>query len=104
MAFTEKEELDICRVLGVSPLTLKAHLIELGDDLTDTVEEEVLAELERWASGAGSDFVRVHPKERNFGAEINPSDERADIKRNIAILLQLDVALLSVGLGRTVRG
>lgn len=107
MEFTETQKLNICKVLGISLPTLDSHLNTLpAGYISETVITQVDAELTRWSNGAGSDFVRVEAKERNFGAVIDPSKERSDIKKNIAILLQFDLSDFNFGgFGRrTLRG
>lgn len=87
MAFTEAEKMSIARVLSVTPTLLDAHLDSLGATVTTDVETAVREELSRWET-AGIDFVAVEPKEKNFGARIDPNLAQSDIRRNIAILLE----------------
>lgn len=88
MAFTEVDKLSIARILGTSPTLLNVHITSLGVTLTAGVEAAVIDELSRWDDGAGSKFVKIHPTESNFGVETNAGDTKADIRRNIAILLE----------------
>jgi hypothetical protein len=88
MAFTAEQKLKICRILEITQRFLNSQITYLGADLTADVETAVIEELDRWET-AGFNFVRIHPKEANFGAEINPADAQNDIKRNIAVLLEL---------------
>lgn len=88
MAFTATEKISIKKILGITLGLLNAQLTSLGADLTAETETDVRNELDRWDDGASTNFVRIHPKEANFGAEIDPGDVKADIKRNIAILLE----------------
>ena len=88
MAFTETELLSIVRIVGISPSLLDAQIVSLGADLTVDVESAVRDEITRWED-AGGKFVKIHPKESNFGVETDAGDAKADIRRNIAILLGL---------------
>lgn len=87
MAFTAAEKLSIARILGITPTLLDAHLTSLGVTVTSDVETAVRAELTRWTT-EGANFVSVEPKEANFGARIDPGLAQADIRRNIAVLLE----------------
>lgn len=88
MSFTTAQKLSIATVLGITPTYLDAHLTSLGVTLTADVEAAVIAELDRWLT-AGSSFVKLHPTESNKGVETNSGDAKADIRRNIAVLLEL---------------
>lgn len=98
MALTEAEKLTIARILRVTPTYLGAQITSLGATLTAEVETAIRAELSRWET-AGIDFVKVHPKEKNFGAEINPALEQQDIRVNLAVLFEMPVAVYTVGMG-----
>lgn len=100
MALTTEEINKIAKILNLPKSYINAQIDVLGDDLTAQDETDIRAELTRWDGGAGADFVRIHPKEKNFGAEIDPDDTKADIRRNIAILLGLETsAYSSYGMG-----
>jgi hypothetical protein len=89
MAFTESEKLDIATILGVTYIDVNDQIFNLGTAyITAEVETKVRAQLTRWET-AGSSFVRVHPRERNYGVETNSENEKNDIRRNIATLLYL---------------
>lgn len=87
MAFTPEEQLDIVKILGTTPSLLDAQLTSLGVDHVTRVEEAVREELERWETSGGK-FTKLHPKESNKGVETFPEQARADVKRNIAYLLE----------------
>lgn len=76
----------------MTPLVLEEYLSVYPYD-ADT-QSAVELQMERWET-AGVDFVKVHPNVRNFGAEINPEREKADIRQNIAILLEFPLAMVS---------
>ncbi len=89
MAFTEDEKLNIAQILGVTYIDVNDQIFNLGTAyITAAVEAQVRAQLTRWTT-AGANFVRVHPRERNYGVEINSENEKEDIRRNIATLLYL---------------
>ena len=87
MAFTETETLNIAKILNVTYIDVIDQIFNLGTAyITAAVETQVRAELTRWET-AGANFVKVHPRERNYGVEINSENEKDDIRRNIATLL-----------------
>lgn len=88
MAFTEDEKLDIVKILGTTPSLLDAQLTSLGTTHVTRVEDAVREELARWDAGAGAKFTKLHPRESNKGVETFPEQSRADIKANIARLLE----------------
>lgn len=94
MAFTAAQELTICKILSITPLQLDAHfdVFPYSSDVQTAVETEIT----RWTT-AGAKFTKIHPREKNFGAEINPGDEKNDIRRNIALLLEMDLDAISGG-------
>lgn len=84
---TEAEKLDIAMILGVTYIDVNDKVTNLGDNyITAAVETKIRTELTRWTT-AGVDFVKVHPREKNFGAEIDPEREKLDIKKRLAALL-----------------
>lgn len=90
MALTEANKLDLAKILGVDYITVNDQITNLGTTyITAQVETNLLAEIARWNAGAGSDFVSIEPNTANYGARIDPSFEREDIRRNIANLLYL---------------
>lgn len=94
MAFTAAQELTICTILRLTPLQLEEHFEVFPYD-SDT-ETAVETELTRWTT-AGVNFTAIEPNVRNFGARINPGDAKADIRRNIALLLGFDLNSLGSG-------
>ena len=92
MAFTDAENLSIARILGTTPTLLVAHITSLGATVTAALETAVRAELTRWTT-ARANFVSIEPKESNFGARVNPGSDQADIRRNIALLLEWPYAI-----------
>ena len=86
MALTFAQRLDICKILQVEMPVLEYALTFNAEYITSETETEVLAEVTRWTT-AGANFVKVHPRERNYGVEINSENEKEDIRRNIATLL-----------------
>lgn len=89
MALTEAQTNKVCQILGITPSVLEYQLTLLGSDFTAQRELDVEAQITLWDAGAGTDTVKLHPKESNKGVETNPMMVRADIKRNIAVLLEM---------------
>jgi hypothetical protein len=88
MAFTFAQQLNICKILQIEMPALEYALTFNAEYITSETETQVLAEVTRWEN-AGSSFVKVHPRERNYGVETNSENEKNDIRRNIAVLLLL---------------
>lgn len=105
VTLTEAEKLNIAKILNTDFVTINDQIFNLGTAyITPAVETAIRAELTRWSSGAGSEFVTVEPNTANFGARINPELEKADIRRNLANLLYLNDLLDSSTSIRLVRG
>ena len=98
MSFTDSQKLSIARILGITPTLLDAQITSLGASLTAAKETAVIAEIARWTDGAGTNFTRIHPKEKNFGAEINPESAKKDIRANIALILEWQ-SVIESGIG-----
>lgn len=86
MALSEANQLTICQILQVTPSDLEYQLTLLSTEFTAAVQSAVEAQIALWTT-AGVDFTAIEPKERNFGARINPNDARNSIRKNIAVLL-----------------
>lgn len=104
MALTESQQLTVAQIVQV-PVTQVEYQISLLGDTYATADWEtaVEAQLTRWTT-AGVDFVSIEPKEKNFGAKINPENEKNDIRSNLAILFQRSDWANAAGTVRTVRG
>lgn len=90
MAFTEAEKLKVAMILNTDYVTINDQIYDLGVTyITAEVETLVRAQITRWDAGAGSDFVSVVPNTANYGAQIDPELEKADIRRNLTNLLYL---------------
>jgi hypothetical protein len=87
MAFSPDQKVSISRILGIPLSLLDAHLTSVGAAHVTAVQSQVEAELERWETSGGS-FVKLHPRESNKGVETFPDADKADIRRNIAVLLE----------------
>ena len=83
MAFTETEKGTLAEILGIMPLTLSDHLDMVISELTTEVEDLIQADIVTW-NLYRNDFTRIHPREKNFGAEVNPADVRATIRARVA--------------------
>ena len=89
MALSESNKIKICQILGIVMPVLDQQITLLSTSLTSTVQTAIEAQITLWDAGAGTDTVKLHPKESNKGVETNPLMVRADIKRNIAVLLEM---------------
>lgn len=105
MALTEANKLKLAQILGVDYIMVNDQIYNLGSTyITAEVESMLLAEIDRWDAGAGNDFVSVEPNTANYGARIDPSLEKADIRKNIANLLYLTDLVGGTGQIAFVRG
>lgn len=89
MALSEAQQYKVCQILGIVPSDLEYQLTLLDSDFTTARQTAIEAQITLWDAGAGTDTVKLHPKESNKGVETNPMMVRADIKRNIAVLLEM---------------
>lgn len=88
MALTETQTLTIAEILGVSVVDIDDQIVWLGNTYaTSAWQTRVEAQLTRWTT-AGVDFVAIEPNVKNFGAKIDPNNEKADIRANLATLFQ----------------
>lgn len=105
MALTESQQNTVCQILGITPSELTYQLTMLDTTFTAQREIDVEAQITLWSTGAGTKTTKIHPKESNRGVETNPYAVRADIKRNIAVLLERPDWAGSSGMqSRTMRG
>jgi hypothetical protein len=79
MAFTSAQKNKICMILGIKLPILEYQMQIETTYITAQTETDVIAQLTRWDAGAGSSFVKVHPRERNYGVETNSEKEKDDI-------------------------
>lgn len=85
---TEEQKNQCAKILGVTPLDIGDQITYIGDLLTDQVATDIAAEITRWVTNSkGSKFVRLSPVTTNRGVDYDPDDEKADIRRNLALLL-----------------
>lgn len=89
MALTAANHIKVAQILAITPITLQGQFDWLGSKFTSAIQTAVEAQITLWDAGAGTDTVKLHPKESNKGVETNPLMVRADIKRNIAVLLEM---------------
>lgn len=106
MAFTEAQELKICRIIGIDSITLNSYLDTYAEHITAEVETQVGALILEYYPASGSNPSRnvtnIKAMEANFGAEINSGSLRSIIKKEIATLLYL-TDYLNQGGSRVVR-
>lgn len=86
---TESEKITISQILEITPTFLDSQIAALGISLTTARETAIRAEIAKWDAGAGFDFVKIHPRESNFGVETFANETSGQIRRNIAVLLEL---------------
>lgn len=104
MALTEAQKLSVAEILRVTVIDINDQITWLGDTYaTSAWQTKVEAELTRWDT-AGVNFTAVEPKEANFGARIDPTDAKNDIRSNLASLFQRDDWRAASASNRTVRG
>lgn len=87
MALTEANKISIAQILGITVAEVSLQEANLGVYLTAGMITAIQAEITRWVT-AGINFTAIEPKEKNFGARIDPNAAKADIRRNIAVLLE----------------
>jgi len=88
MAFSEAQRNKIAKILGITPDILYYHLTSGAFELTSQRQTDVEAEITLWDAGAGGKFTRIHPNAQNYGAEINPEENKNAIREAIAVLLE----------------
>lgn len=88
MALSAANQTTICQILGIGPAVLSLQLTLLGTLFTSTHQAAVEAQIALWEAGAGTKTTKIHARESNRGVETNPTQARADIRRNIAVLLE----------------
>jgi hypothetical protein len=86
--FSEAQQIAITEVLGITRDSLTSQLVYLGERVTQGVIDRIQEHLDSWDAGIGTNYVRVHPNLKNFGAEINPDLARDAIRSNIGNLLE----------------
>lgn len=90
MALSEAQKLKLAQILGVDYIEVNDQIFNLGVSyITPEVETQLQAQVDRWDSGIGTNFVKVEPQGSNRGVSIDPEREKADIRKNIANLLYL---------------
>ncbi len=103
MSFTATQFNSIVKITGVDAITLQSVLDYYDVQITSDVETDVIAEIDRWDSSIGADFVSVEPNVKNFGARIDPERAKNDIRKNIGNLLFLYTAGVMSSGSRLVR-
>lgn len=105
MALTEAQQNTVCQILGITPSALTEQLTWISTDFTSQRQTDIEAQITLWDAGAGTKTTKIRAKESNRGVETNPYAVRADIKRNIAVLLERPDWAGSNGMqSRTMRG
>lgn len=89
MSFSETEKLSIGQIVGMTPTLLDAHLLSLGDTLTEAKEDHVRSLIEQWDGGIGNTFTSFTPTESNKGFNLKADSAKRDISRNIRLVLEI---------------
>lgn len=96
----ENTQKAICEIINADPILLSVHLDAYSDYITAVTVTRVTALLTKWDDNdLDTNFIRIHPKEKNFGVEINPEDMRDNIREALASLLMLHRAKWYAGTG-----
>jgi hypothetical protein len=103
MSFTREETIRIAQILNIDRLVLEDHIALYPTEIDSTVEGLVRDEITRWDGGISDDFVSVEPNIKNFGARIDPSIARSDVKKNIANYLLIKMQFGGSGWGYSTR-
>lgn len=102
MAFTEDQKLDIGGVLRIDQIKLQQQLDAYATYITPAVEAKVISLLADYAA-VSDNYVKFTPTESNEGFNLNPGDQKADIRNEIAKLLFFDLTDIGSGQNRLVR-
>lgn len=86
-SLTEAQVNKVAKILMITSIDINQQIAYLGENFTTQDAIDISAAITTWDAGAGTKYTRVHPRERNFGAEINPTDQKNDLRSDIAILL-----------------
>jgi hypothetical protein len=86
--FTETEQLNIGKILGIQADHLTDLLAYRVEGITDEVVLQVQTELANWLTYS-TKFTKLHPTESNKGVETYPEKMQGMIQANIANLLFL---------------
>lgn len=106
MTITEAEELQIAKYLDKTYSEVHEKLTYLNtlNGVTAALETKIRAELTRWTdNNLDTDFTRVEGNLKNFGANINPDDLRASIRKALANYLYFQVTTGGSGWGYSTR-
>lgn len=86
--FSESEKTSLIGILDIDALELDARLDYYASNITDSMKTRALALITEWNTGdTARDAVKIHPNLRNFGSEINPSETRRMIQKELARLV-----------------
>jgi hypothetical protein len=88
MALTEEQQISVCQILDLMPYELTFQLDYMGSRLTAAMETDIGTNITLWNAGIGDKFTRLLPVESNKGVKTDPDSARANIRREIALLLE----------------
>jgi hypothetical protein len=84
--FSESQVTDLCEILETDSDYLADHLEFYANQISEADKTKVLAKITEWET-AGAKFTAIEPNVRNFGAKINPDNQKNQIRSQIASLL-----------------
>jgi hypothetical protein len=97
MPLSTTAQLEIVKIIGVTPRYLADHLAVLGSSLTPDAEAAIYEELTKWTT-VGGKFTKIHPTAANYGVEIDPEKAKNNIRNNLLMLLDMP-QMLSTSMG-----
>ena len=90
MALTESQKLKCARILGVTYIEVNDKITNLGTNyITAQVESDIQTELDRWDE-VYEKFTVITPNVANSGASVDPERRKADIRKNLSLLLYFE--------------
>lgn len=84
--FSESQITDLCEILEINSDYLSQHLAYVAPLVTESDKTKILAKVTEWTT-AGAKFTAIEPNVRNFGAKINPNNQKEQIRSQIASLI-----------------
>jgi hypothetical protein len=85
--FTATQKAKLVKILDVDPILLGDRLDYYASNISDEMKTEVEDLLDEWDTGTvARNITRIRANMANFGAEINPSDLRALIQKELGRL------------------
>ena len=89
--FDESQVTSLAEIFTTNSSVMGSYLSMLTHSITDSDKTAILADITAYQA-IEDDNVSIDPRERNFGARINPSSKRSTIKNRIAGLIGWEVS------------